>query len=108
MKDRELRIIELMDDEGMSEEEAISEVENMSKKELTKEEPELFVSANGDVFEELFAPAPNFSFLNVSDEVHDPGDTLEKYSDMFQENVKLLRSEDDVDKLSSVMLYNVG
>ena len=99
-KDRELRIIELMDDEGMSEEEAISEVESMSKKELTKEEPELFVSATGDVFEELFTPAPSFSFLNVSDEVHDPGDTLDKYSDTFKENIKLLRGEEDVDKLS--------
>ena len=111
MKDRETRVLELMENEGLSEEEASEEVEAEDKIDAqllkegdilvsTTDEPDVFVSSNGDVFEELFTPIPSFSFLNVSDEVHDPGDTLEKYSEIFQENVKLLRAEEDPDKLA--------
>jgi hypothetical protein len=104
MKDRETRVLWFMEKIGMSEEEAIEEVESEDRIDAQllqeEDEPDVFVSANGDIFEELFAPVPSFSFLNLSDEVHDPGDTLEKYSDMFQQNVKLLRTEKDPDKLS--------
>lgn len=104
MGDRELRIIELMENEDLSEEEATVEVDEEDRIDSLvtgKDEPEIFISANGDVFEEVFTPAPSFAFLNMNDEVHVPGDTLEKYSEVFQKNVELLRAEEDPDKLSS-------
>lgn len=107
MRDQEIRIIELMENEGLSEDEATAEILHEDSVDQAvkiasgeKDEPEIFVSENGDVFEELFTPAPAFNFLQVSDEVHSPGDTLDKYSDIFQQNVKLLRAEEDPDKLS--------
>ena len=112
MRDQETRVLELMENEGLSEDEAREEVDAEDRIDAqllkegdvlvsTEDEPDVFVSANGDVFEELFTPVPSFSFLNVDDEVHNPGDTLEKYSDVFQKNVELLRAEKDPDKLAS-------
>jgi hypothetical protein len=109
--DFETRVLTLMEDHGLTEEEAKAEIgeedridaQLLKKGDVlvsTEDEPDVFVSTNGDIFEELFTPIPSFSFLNVSDEVHDPGDTLEKYSKVFQENVKLLRAEEDPNKLA--------
>lgn len=79
----------------------MEKTKNGSKKDQLIEDGTIIVSADGDVFEELFASTPSFGFMVADDEVHKPGDTLDKYSETFQKNVDLLRKEKDPQKLSS-------
>lgn len=101
MEDKEIRIITLMEENDLTEDEARMEVIDEDRVDAAVAgENMTYETASGESFEEIFQSTPSFQFLIVEDEVHAPGDLLDTYSKTFQQNVELLRKEEDPDKLS--------